>query len=418
MKRKADRKLINYFKLVFGASCMATGAAHAQSSITLYGIVAGNVAYTDNVQTQATSSSGRPAGHSQIAQMDNSSTGLAASRWGLRGTEDLGQGIKTIFQFENGFSINNGAFGQGGTEFGRQAWFGLATTNYGSFTLGRQSDVSVEFVSPLTYGWYWGNIAIHPADYDNLNFTHRINNSAKYVSCSYDGFRFGALYSLGGVAGDFTQKQLWSLGANYTGAAVTFAVAIVNARNPNSSLYGTNANASATGNNLGSAGSATAPEYNPAIAGFASANTQQTISAATTYTIGSATVGVTYANTQFRGLGSNASLNSLNYSGSTMLSTVGVNLRYQINPFLRVGSSLDYTYGGRVDGAGGARYGQLNVGADYSLSKATDLFMLGAYQHASGTDSSGRSAVAAIGYSTPSSTDHQMLVSAGIKHNF
>lgn len=109
---------------------------------------------------------------------------------------------------------------------------------------------------------------------------------------------------------------------------------------------------------------------------------------------------------------------SADYSGSTMPSTPGVNLRFQINPFVRVGTSFDSAYGGRVSGEAGVRHGQLNIGAACLLSNATDLFMICAYQHASGTDSPGRPAVAAIGYSTRSAANHQVLVRAGIKHDF
>ncbi|WCM24803.1 porin [Paraburkholderia bryophila] len=402
----------------FGVSSLLAGTASAQSSVTLYGIVTGNVTYSNNAQTAATSASGKPKGGAQVAQLDGGSSGLSSSRWGLTGAEDLGGGLKAIFKLESGFSVNSGVLGQGGTEFGRQAWVGFTADKYGTFTLGRQADTSVEFISPLLAGWYWGNLAIHPADYDNLNFTHRINNTVKYLSDSFGGFRFGALYSLGGVAGNVTQNQFWSTGLSYTGGGFAFAASIINARNPNSSLYGTNANASATGNNLGSAGSATAAESNPAIAGFASAHTQQTVSVATTYTTGGAIFGAAYSNTQFRGLGSNASLNTLNYSGSTTLGTVSASLRYQATPYLRFGTSFDYTQGGSVGSKGNAKYEQFNLGSAYSLSKATELYLTGAFQHASGTDSLGRPAVAAIGYLTPSATDKQVAVSAGLKHLF
>jgi predicted porin len=295
----------------------------------------------------------------------------------------------------------------------------LSIGRYGRFTIGRQADIGVELVSPLLYSYSWGNnTAIVPADYANLNITHRINNSIKYLFDSYHGVRLGALYSPGGVAGNFTQNQVWSAGASYVGGALSLAASILNTRNPNNSIYGTNANATPSGNNLGSAGSATTPESYPAIAGFASAQTQQTISVSTTYTVGSAIFGALYSNGQFRGLGSNSSLNPLNYSGSTTLSTVGASLRYQLTPLLRVATSFDYTHGGNVGDKGSAKYEQLNLGGDYSLSKTTDLYFIGAFQHASGTDSLGRPAVAEIGYLTPSATNKQVLLSAGIKHLF
>jgi hypothetical protein len=62
------------------------------------------------------------------------------------------------------------------------------------------------------------------------------------------------------------------VGSERYGRIVRKRASIFDARNPNTSLYGTSPNASATGDNLGCAGSATAAESNPAIAGFASAS--------------------------------------------------------------------------------------------------------------------------------------------------
>ncbi len=73
-----------------------------------------------------------------------SSGNLQGSRWGLRGTEDLGGGLKAIFVLENGFNVFNGTLGQGGDELGRQAYVGLPTTQFGTVTLGRQYDSVVD----------------------------------------------------------------------------------------------------------------------------------------------------------------------------------------------------------------------------------------------------------------------------------
>lgn len=391
--------------------------AHAQSSITLYGQADADLTYVNNAQTAATSKSGRPVGGSAVSLLDDGASGLSSSRWGLKGVEDLGGGLKAIFNLENGFNINNGTFQNGGALFGRLAYLGIVS-DYGSLKLGRQGDTSVDYVSPLTYGWEGGNLSIHPADYDDLVFTRHLNNTIKYNSANYGGFQFGALYSLGGVPGSFSENQVWTVGAKYSGGLVSVAASILDARNPNISLYGANPNASATGNNLGSPGSATAPESNPSIAGFASAQSQRNITSAATFTLGEMVLGLEYSNARFGGLGSNASLNTLKYNGSTTLSTYGVNARYFVTPVVILGASFDYTHGGSVGNKAGATYQQINLGAEYVLSKATALFLGGAFQHASGTDSLGRPAVAAIGYLTPSATDKQVAVSLGLKHSF
>ena len=71
-----------------------------------------------------------------------------------------------------------------------------------------------------------------------------------------------------------------------------------------------------------------------------------------------------------------------------------------------------------MNGREGAKYSQLEAGLDYSLSKRTDLYAVSVYQLASGTDSTGRKAVAAVAFATPSSNSHQLVTVAGIRHRF
>ena len=86
---------------------ISTGAM-AQSSVTLYGLIDESLNYVSN-----------EGGHSAFTQ---TSGNVKGSRWGIKGTEDLGGGYQAIFTLENGFALNNGALGQGGLEFGRQAF--------------------------------------------------------------------------------------------------------------------------------------------------------------------------------------------------------------------------------------------------------------------------------------------------------
>src|SRR5690349_22274575 len=78
-------------------------AAHAQSSVTLYGVIDAGLSYTNHAKTAA-------GGSSSLTKFDD---GVAqGSRWGIKGSEDLGGGLKAIFTLENGFSIANGTLGQ------------------------------------------------------------------------------------------------------------------------------------------------------------------------------------------------------------------------------------------------------------------------------------------------------------------
>lgn len=71
-----------------------------------------------------------------------------------------------------------------------------------------------------------------------------------------------------------------------------------------------------------------------------------------------------------------------------------------------------------AEGKASATYHQGSLGLDYFLSKRTDVYTIVVYQHASGTDSLGQSAVAQIAGQTPSATDNQAAVRVGIRHRF
>jgi len=393
-------------------------SAFAQSSVTLYGIIDAGFNYDNNVQTSRTGAGLK--GASQYSFQDGATGGIRGSRWGLRGVEDLGGGLKALFTMENGFSINNGTLAQGGAEFGRQLFVGLQD-NYGSITLGRQYDSLVDYLQPFLSGASWaGYLGAHAGDIDNELNTHRINNSIKFASATYSGFRFGGLYSLGGVPGSVGRDQVWSLGAGYSNGPVALGAAYLNARNPNFSFYGTNPNAgtSATSNNLGSLGSVTTPESNPIYAGYASASTTQILSAAGSYQLGAATIGLLYSNVQFKGLGSLSGPDPLGFSGTAKFDNAEANFRYQLTPSWLAGLAYVYTHASGASGQPGAIYHQVQTGTDYFLSKRTDVYVIVAYQHASGTDSLGQPAVAYITGQSPSSNNHQIAARIGVTHRF
>lgn len=122
--------------LIALAVLAASGAAMAQSSVTLYGVadvfvgstkattgvvgVTGPVSYTVTSARQTVLNSG----------------GLSGSRWGLRGSEDLGAGLKGIFVLENGFNIDTGAAASATSLFNRQAFVGLNSASFGTLSLG------------------------------------------------------------------------------------------------------------------------------------------------------------------------------------------------------------------------------------------------------------------------------------------
>jgi predicted porin len=382
--------------LALAALGVFAGAAHAQSSVTLYGIIDAGFVYSNNV-----------AGQKLYAM---SSGNVQGSRWGLRGTEDLGGGLKALFVLENGFNVFNGRLAQGGAEFGRQAYVGLSTAQFGTVTLGRQYDSVVDFTGAFEVGSQWATYyGAHPGDLDNMNNSNRVNNAIKFTSANYAGFSFGGLYSLGGNAGQFNRNQIWSVGLGYSQGPLQLGAGYLNVKDPNYSFFGNTPASSTTGSNM--AGSRV-------YSGYASAHTQQVISAGAAYTFGAATVGATYSNTQFKDVGREAGtgLNPAGYTGGTgKFHNAEINFKYQLTPALLVGAAYDYTKG---YGLGNAKYHQGMLGADYFLSKRTDVYIDGVYQHASGTDSTRGAAVANINGLSPSSTSNQVAALVGIRHKF
>lgn len=163
---------------------LAAGAACAQSSVTLYGVIDTGVERITN----ANGTSG------SLTRMPGQSGGYLPSRWGVRGSEDLGNGLKANFVLESGFSPDKGSnnTNQGGRLFGRSAWVGLSG-GFGAVTLGRQytmyfwSMLDADPMGPAVYGLGSLDSGIPGA---------RSDNTIAYKG-TFAGFTAGGTYSLG-----------------------------------------------------------------------------------------------------------------------------------------------------------------------------------------------------------------------------
>ncbi|CAM5196697.1 Putative porin OS=Castellaniella defragrans OX=75697 GN=HNR28_002513 PE=4 SV=1 [Castellaniella defragrans] len=173
------------------AGFATAGVAQAETSVTLYGILDTgygyqNFKYDHNGADLRARSSGLRSGF------------VNGNRWGLKGSEDLGDGLRAIFQLENGFNIGTGSL-DGGNMFNRQAFVGLSSDNWGALTLGRQYSAGVD-----TFTGIEGNGL---GDFDKvfgavgLSSGTRVNNSFKYTTPSFSGFKAVVLYGTGSTAG-------------------------------------------------------------------------------------------------------------------------------------------------------------------------------------------------------------------------
>ncbi|MEW9583542.1 porin [Paraburkholderia sp. DGU8] len=380
----------------------ATGVAHAQSSVTLYGLLDESVQYVNNAT---------PRGGSLVQLFGGN---LQGNRFGLKGTEDLGGGLKAIFQLENGFDINNGKLQQGGSLFGRQAYVGLTGDAWGTFTAGRQYDPLVDMVQPLTGDNYFGSTFATPGDLDNNDNSFRVTNALKYVSPVWSGFQVEGLYALGGVAGATGSGQTWAGAATFATGPFSVAGGYLHASNAASA-----ATRAAAGGWAGTAAPGATFDSNfPANAGinsaYAAAKSIGIASAAVQYVTGPFTGSLSYSNALYKPDASSG-------FGSTQKFNIGrAYLGYQVTPAALLGVGYAYTRG---TGDASATYNQVSLGADYSLSKRTDFYAVGAWQHASGDQripgGGLASATASIGsYGNQSSTSNQVMVSVGIRHKF
>ncbi|WP_042300792.1 porin [Paraburkholderia kururiensis] len=363
------------------------GTAHAQSSVTLYGLIDAGITYTNN-----------QGGHSNVQEMSGAVNG---SRWGLRGAEDLGGGLKAVFTLESGFSIANGKLGQGSREFGRQAFVGLTSSQYGALTLGRQYDSVVDYLGPLalTGTGYGGTQAAHPFDNDNLDNSFRVSNSVKYQSVNYGGLKFGGLYGFSNDAGGFATNRAYSVGVSYNWNSLNVAAGYLQLNN--------------SGTSLNSSGAVSDD------ATF-TAKTQRTWGVGANYGFGGATVGLLVTQTHLSsltGIGSSASGTSSGLtlaSGSARFNNYELNGRYQLTPALSISGAYTYT-DSRIAGVS-PKWNQFTLQTDYALSKRTDVYLEGVYQHVSDT---GNSSIHAVinGLST-SDTNQQVAVTVGLRHRF
>jgi predicted porin len=332
--------------------------AHAQSSVTLYGLLDAGITYANNVAT--------PTGHSSVVKYGD---GVAqGSRWGMKGVEDLGGGLRAIFVLEGGFSTGDGTSSQGGALFGRQAYVGLSKEGIGSLTFGRQYSFSTEYLGGnysaggLTAG---GNYAFHINDLDQLT-SSRINNSVKFSSASFYGLTVGALFGFSNqtdfagspaTAAGVGSSSTYSFGANYTLDKFGIGAAYTNIRFPRSA----------------------APQFSASIANVNTLGTGLDLRSLETYGVGSryafgpATIWGLWTHTNFAPL----------VGGTSRLDNLEAGVRYAFTPAFN--ASLGYTYSHLDDNLTG-HWNQFNGSLDYALSKRTDVYLLTIYQKASGSN--------------------------------
>jgi predicted porin len=389
---KTHSRHINLSRVAAACAALACAPAFAQSSVTLYGAVDDAVTYVNNQK-----------GSSNVYLRQGN---LYASKFGLQGKEDLGGGTTAIFDLQNGFDLNTGAFSSSGVMFNRQAYVGLQNVRAGTLTAGRQYTPYYMFVGPLTgSAWLTGATGAHPGDIDGLDTTVRINSSLVYTSPNWSGLQASAMYALGGIAGSTGKGQTYSAAVRYLNGPMSLALGYLRMDNAQQTA----------GFDPASTGSFGTSALN---AGYVSAKAIQHIAAAGNYTLGNLTLGLSYSNVEYQ-----AGARSL-FASTAVFNTYAALAVYRFTPAFDAGAGVAYTAASKANGINSAaRYQQYSLKEAYHLSKRTTLYALEAYQHAGGqTLGSGGAgnivnAAPAVGDSqngTPSSTRSQFVGMVGI----
>lgn len=347
--------------LALAASSVCTSHAMAQSSVTLYGSLGDSIAYANNEHGKS------------VVFMGGGTT----PEWiGLTGTEDLGGGFKAVFKLEDGIVTASGANLVPGEMFGRQAWIGLQSTDYGRVTLGRQFDITNDMIMPISNGYQTSIYQLyHPANLDDFGSTF-YNNAVKYTSVPLHGLTVEGMYGFD----DATTQP-----GRYAGGGLSYANGPLKAAVVYSSQHNRTVALNSKLGYTDFAGETLTPT------GTFVARSVQIVSA-----------GVMYALTNrwsVRGGYSQVDVEAQNGNSSTMR-TGEVGANFQTTPYNLVSAGSYYS------SFAGAHYVAAGLSDVYSLSKRTSLFASVVYQHASG-------AVAAMANLMPSSTHAQVATYVG-----
>jgi predicted porin len=227
-------------KIMAALALCIGGPAMAQSgsSLALYGIID----MSARTQTGLTSKYGRSASDTTVVASGVGPT----SRWGIRGTEDLGGGLRATINLESGIGVDTGASANALTYFDRASVVGLAGS-WGAVTLGRQNTLladSVGVVDPigLRFASMNPNIQVTSLTGHQLGVefgatgssgaSNRVNNSAKY-SLPIGPVTVRAMYSFGEVAGSSSKSSSKGLGINYRSESVSVTSAYTRFKDAN-----------------------------------------------------------------------------------------------------------------------------------------------------------------------------------------
>ena len=203
------------------------GTAQAQSSVTLYGAIGLDVLSASHVNTGTASKS--------LVKIDDNA--IVNSRIGVKGVEDLGSGLKAVFDLESSVSPDTGK--SNGTFWNRGAYVGLAG-DFGSVKLGHQWNVADDYMGNYFVFGYYSPFLL--SGFGALSDYY--DNAIKYNSPNWGGFEGGLYYSAGEKAGLKSAGQKTQAAGTYGTGPFSIGLSFFSEKNP---LGGTKGNTMVAG---------------------------------------------------------------------------------------------------------------------------------------------------------------------------
>ncbi|WP_108507661.1 porin [Polynucleobacter acidiphobus] len=371
--------------LALAAMGAFAGAAQAQSSVTVYGIIDMGMAGGNSRTANGTDVTKQTAlGVQQSAQ--------STSRLGFRGTEDLGGGMRAFFTFETTLRPNNttatAAEGDQLSSFNnRQAFVGIAQKGIGQVALGTQQTIIHNVVGRTTAGQQnnlvgdviysigggtGGGLAALAGSYGMVNgqsYAVRVNNAITFASDTFAGFQGNAMLVLsnnnstqtGANAGGESNTSGYGLGVNYTWKKLFLTA--------NYQSF-TNALNTVTPGTSPTTAPSTFTQFSPGQAATRGTNVNDN----TVYVAGSYDFGILQAFVGYINRKVNAENNNLYFNRYTA-QQIGVrsNLTPTVNVFASVGNGSWEQTGYDLPSA---KINGYQLGSNYMLSKRTNLYAI------------------------------------------
>jgi len=352
---------------------LASSAAFAQSNVTIYGIADYGYSYRWDAENRTT-------GQHTRSGLDSGQQ--SGNRIGFKGTEDLGNGLKAVFLLEQGFNFDNSENHSSGI-YGRQAYVGL-TGGFGTLIGGKLYTPHFSFISAVepfaagttgNYGNVWGA---------GLMNATRVNNAVAYVSPSFGGLDVTLAYSNSALAAEDNGDNAKN-NTVYAGLVKYSAGAVLAGVNMHRIAAGSALNTTKTVDSITAGGTFDAKVVKLA-----------------------ALVGYTKADMVAAG----ADQSITNYMLGATVPVGKVALK----------TSVIYSDGNRAAGGDATQY---TVGADYSLSKRTNLYSsyslidgqstrAGTNAYALGDATAGATTAGAAAANNP----YQQGLVVGVRHQF